>query len=113
MIKSHEHLECHGALGAVVAWAVSAIDGLDLRVRPGDVIHCRAGRIWLTFEGHLDDVVLADGESHRARFDARAMISGFGPAGVEIERSADAASASRTARPWRVRPSLLLKLNAR
>ncbi|MGA0611854.1 DUF2917 domain-containing protein [Caldimonas sp. KR1-144] len=105
-------MECNGG-PAIVAWAVSSIDGLALRVRPGDVVHCRSGRIWLTFEGHLDDVVLLDGESHRVRFDARAMISGFGPAGVEIERGVGAVSASRTVRRWQVRPSLLLRLHMR
>lgn len=112
MTGKHELAEWKGHQ-PIVAWAVSSIDGLALRVSPGDVIHCRSGRIWLTFEGHLEDVVLLDGESHRVRFDARAMISGFGPAGVEIERGVGAVSASRTVRRWHAQPSLLLKLHMR
>lgn len=109
MRPRHDLKECDGATGAVVAWAVSTVDGVALKLRAGDRVHCRAGRIWLTFEGHLDDIVLGCGESHRVGFEARAMVSGFGPAGIEIERAPDV---PQTVRRWRVRPSLLLKLQA-
>jgi len=94
MIRRHEILECEGGRGGVVSWAVSKVDEVDLRVRAGDTVHCRAGRIWLTFEGHIDDIVLGKGESHRVAFDARAMVSGFGPAAVAFERAATAAAGS-------------------
>lgn len=96
----HEHSESQRASGRVLAWAVSALDGVDLRVRKGDVVRSCVGTVWLTFEGHLRDIVLAPGESYRVEFDARAMITGFGAAKVQID-AASAALARAGLSDWR------------
>ena len=109
MSAQHEPLEYVGANGRVLAWAVSSLDGLDLQVRKGDVVRSRAGTVWLTFEGHCEDIIIEAGESHRVEFDARAMISGFGPAGVQIE-SGQELPASWASGWWRARRSIGIDL---
>lgn len=80
---------------------------ITLTLRPGDILRCRQGALWLTAEarGHrVDDVVLTPGECYRVTARGRYFVSAPGgePALCAIDASLRIQSATRrtSSRGW-------------
>ncbi len=59
---------------------VDQIRPLSVRVPVGSAVHCIAGRVWLTQEGLLDDIVLAAGEKFVVRQKGLIVMNAIGEA---------------------------------
>ncbi len=80
---------------------------IALTLRPGDILRCREGMLWLTAEARgcfVDDVVLAPGDCYRVTARGRYFVSAPGgePALCAIDASLRIQSATRrtSSRGW-------------
>ena len=51
----------------------------------GTTVMARAGAVWITEEGRLEDVVLSSGESYTLRRRGVALIEAFDDASISLE----------------------------
>lgn len=72
---------------------------LILAGRPGTRVKVLYGGIWLTAEGHLQDVFAASGDEVVLQSRGVALVEGLGPARVQVDEPVRA-SAWSTLRGW-------------
>jgi len=70
---------------------------LALRLPVGSALFAVQGKVWLTQERQLEDIVLAPGQRFNVRSNALVLISAIqGTASVHVAQPADAATSSAT-----------------
>jgi hypothetical protein len=52
--------------------------------RPGTVLSCVAGCLWITEDGSLRDIRLSPGQNHVVTKAARITVCGFGPSCLQV-----------------------------
>lgn len=57
---------------------------VSLRAAKGVSVTCTRGVIWITVAGHLEDIFLAPGESHRLDNNRLTLIESIGHGGIRL-----------------------------
>ena len=55
----------------------------NLRATRGTIVTCVAGEVWLTIDGHPEDIILEPGQTYVFGCRANAFIAAFAPATAE------------------------------
>lgn len=76
---------------------------MSLTDAAGVEVTCLTGRVWLTMEGDLRDVILSPGDAHAIERDGLTLISASAPSlvHVHLRRTQTAAWKQRLGRVWK------------